>query len=105
MMTMDAKQKHKPILVEAYDRKITGVGETYKQKQLTLTKCEWCNKEVQLRSLKRHQLSAHCIRIRKEKLNDSNYILPQVQKEPKIEEYEPQTFHIDLPTISTYVCR
>ena len=99
MMTMHAKPKHKPMSVEAYDTKISGIGLSYKQKQTMMTTCEWCNKQVQVRSLQRHHLSATCINIRKQKLkNNDNNILQQIQQiEEQIQEPETQTFEIDMP--------
>lgn len=64
MIMLGSKPIHK-MSDEAYDRKITGVGLSYKEKQQSITKCEYCKDEVQLHSLKRHQLSKKCITERK----------------------------------------
>ena len=98
MMAMHAKIKHKPISSEAYDRKINGIGASYKEKQIMMTSCEWCNKEMQTRSIQRHQLSANCMKIKKQKLQDENYIISSIENEADNEqEQRTATFQLDMP--------
>jgi hypothetical protein len=49
----------------AYCRLVTGEGETYREKQKEKVACKLCGSVVELRSMKRHQLTGRCKKGRK----------------------------------------
>mgnify|MGYP006185761241 CR=1 FL=1 len=47
---------------DAYERKVTGKGDTYKEKQQEEVECERCQKVVQKRHLQKHKQTQGCKR-------------------------------------------
>jgi hypothetical protein len=64
MILIGNKPVHK-ISDEAYHKMITGEGESFDDKQITIIQCEICDATIKRMSSKRHQLSARCKRGRK----------------------------------------
>jgi predicted DNA-binding ArsR family transcriptional regulator len=120
MMTINAK-KHRHMTQQAYDRKITSIGALYKEKQILMVECQWCNKNVQQRSLKKHHLSARCTKIKKKTMLEENDMIQQhsvsgevendmiqqhsVSGEVQEEEIKETTvYQIDMPLTSSCEC-
>ena len=105
MMIIKARQKYRKMTQESYDRKITGVGESYNDKQQMMVSCHWCDKLVQRRSLKTHLLSAACTKIKKKKLLEGNIIQQHSDIENLEEEetHETKTYQFDMPLKT--ICR
>ena len=66
-MIMKAKRKQQNMSEYAYNKRINGIGLSSEEMKKGSTKCSCCEKIVQQGSLKAHQLSYQCIKIRKEK--------------------------------------
>ena len=59
-MIMDGGKIFEAISTHAYTRRITGVGETYRERSLQKVVCELCGQETNLQHLKKHQMTRKC---------------------------------------------
>ena len=103
-MIMSAKKKQYNMSTTAYERRITGIGTTNNESQKINIQCEWCDKSVQTRSMKNHQLSARCISIRKIKEKSTNYMRNMQQCIEINNTTESKVYQIDMPTKTICKC-
>ena len=94
-MIMEANKRQQNMSEIAYRHRITGEGTTREEFNKSLIKCKWCNTEVQVKSMKRHNLSYKCKEEKKKKeKRNTTIIMNETDDEMN---HESNTYVISMP--------